>query len=236
MPRGRPRRARYPPLAEQTGYIVELDEWVINRACADLAELHAMGYPDLRVGINLASVHFRDHSISNTLLQAVETNGLTPQRIVLEINEKTIMRNFLRASVILNELQERGMSVWVDEFGSGHSPLNFLTKMPVNGLKIARDYVGQMMEGEHERAIISAIVAMAHSLNLAVTAEGVENQNQIDLLREINCDFVQGSLFMRPMLLDDLVTYLERSGQDKDTQEQTGTFSMIPLPNPSGKR
>lgn len=224
------------PLAEQTGYIVDLDEWVINRACADLAQLKQLGHAGFHMGINLTSVHFRDHSISNTILQALETNGLDPQRVVLEINEKTIMRNFARASAILSELRGRGMSVWIDEFGSGHSPLNHLTKMPVNGVKIARDYVGQMTDGDHEKAIISTIVAMAHSLNLVVTAEGVENQDQIDLLRQIKCDFVQGSLFMRPMLLDDLVTYLERSGHDKEQLEQTGTFSMIPLPRPGGKR
>lgn len=228
--------AVFVPLAEQTGYIVELDEWVINRACADLALLREHGFSNFTLAVKLASVHFRDQSISQTLLRALQTNELDAQRLALEINEKTIMRNFPRASAMLTDLRGRGVEVWIDEFGSGHSPLSVLPKMPVNGLKIDSDYIAQITTGSHERAIVSTIVAMAHSLNLRVISEGVENQEQIEILREIGCDYVQGSLFVRPMLLDDLVTYLERGATGAARVNQTGTFGPMAIPSPGALR
>lgn len=221
------------PLAEQSGYIVELDQWVIERTCADLAELRDQGFDDFTMSATLSSVHFRNQAIAPTLIEALNRNHLEAHRIALAISEKTLMRNIPRASALLNELRERGVHAWIDGFGSGHSPLGYLPRTPVMGLKIDSDYVSAIARGDNERAIVSTVIAMAHSLNLKVTATGVENPDQVELLRDVGCDFVQGSLFVRPMQLPELVLYLERQARDRQRTGQTGTFGAIPLGKPA---
>ncbi|NNF16663.1 MAG: EAL domain-containing protein [Gammaproteobacteria bacterium] len=213
------------PLAEQTGFIVELDEWVVKSVCSDLKLLHNRGYTNQKMAAKLSSVHFRDHSIGDVVNAALEDNNLSAQSLCLKVDEKTIMRNFPRASKILNELRASGVNIVVDAFGSGHSPLNYLTKLPVDSLKIANEYIRQINQGEHEKAIVAIIVAMAHSLKLKVIAEGVESQEQMEIVQSIACDMVQGSYYTRPMLCDDLITYLEKHINERNEFSQTGTFS-----------
>ena len=212
------------PLAEQTGFIVELDEWVVTQVCSDLSMLQGRGLTDLKMAAKLTSVHFRDHSITDVVAGALSKYRISPDCLTLKVEEKTIMRNFPRASAILNELRDSGVHITVDAFGSGHSPLTYLTKLPVDSLKIADDYIRQINQGEHEKAIVAIIVAMAHSMNLHVIADGVESQEQMELVQDIECDMVQGSYYTRPMLRDDLITYLENHMNDNNQFTHTGTF------------
>lgn len=211
------------PLAEQTGFIVELDEWVVKSVCRDLRILQQRGLTH-KIAAKLSSVHFRDQSISEVVNEALEENGVSADSLSLKVDEKTIMRNFPRASTILNSLRDSGVNIVVDAFGSGHSPLNYLTKLPVDSVKIANEYIRQVNQGEHEKAIVAIIVAMAHSLKMQVIAEGVESQEQLELIKSIDCDQVQGSIHSRPMLRDDLITYLEKHINGQNEFIQTGTY------------
>ncbi|MFK8016582.1 MAG: putative bifunctional diguanylate cyclase/phosphodiesterase [Gammaproteobacteria bacterium] len=224
------------PLAEQTGFIVRLDEWVLDRACADIAELSALGYDDFAVGVGVSSLHFRDQSIAPSLIEALNRHRVDAGRVALSVSEKTMMRNFERSSELLSGLRERGVRSWVSEFGSGHSPLRFLSRMPVTGVRIDSEYISALARGDDERALVSSVIAMAQSLNLRVTATGVENTEQMAVLTEVGCDNVQGSLFARPMLLADLVTYLAQHSRVADATEQTGTFGPLPFSKPKRAR
>ncbi|MFK8029039.1 MAG: EAL domain-containing protein [Gammaproteobacteria bacterium] len=212
------------PLAEQTGFIVELDEWVVESVCRDLRMLQNRGYTSHKIAAKLSSVHFREQSISEVVSRALLKNGVAPESLSLKVDEKTIMRNFPRASEILTELRDSGVDIVVDAFGSGHSPLNYLTKLPVDSVKIAHEYIRQIDQGEHEKAIVAIIVAMAHSLNMKVIADGVESQQQMELVKGIACDMVQGSYYARPMLRDDLITYLEKHINGRNEFVKTGSY------------
>ncbi len=212
------------PLAEQTGFIVELDEWVVKSVCRDLRMLQRRGYTSHKIAAKLSSVHFREQSISDVVSKALVQNGVPPESLSLKVDEKTIMRNFPRASKILTELRDSGVDIVVDAFGSGHSPLNYLTKLPVDSVKIAHEYIRQIDQGEHEKAIVAIIVAMAHSLNMKVIADGVESQEQMELVKNIACDMVQGSYYARPMLRDDLITYLEKHVNGRNEFVKTGSY------------
>ncbi|MEM7083204.1 MAG: EAL domain-containing protein [Pseudomonadota bacterium] len=212
------------PLAEQTGFIVELDEWVVESVCRDMRMLQKRGYTSHKISAKLSSVHFRDQSISDVVNKALVQNGVPAESLSLKVDEKTIMRNFPRASKILTELRDSGVDIVVDAFGSGHSPLNYLTKLPVDSVKVAHEYIRQIDQGEHEKAIVAIIVAMAHSLKMKVIADGVESQQQFELVKNIACDMVQGSYYARPMLRDDLITYLEKHINGSNEFVHTGSF------------
>ena len=221
------------PLAEQTGYIVQLDEWVIDQVCHDLRALGATGYKDVGISISLASMHFREQAIMPRLIDALNRHDVRPESLLLSIREKTLMRNFDSASAQLRELRERGIKAWVDDFGGGHSPLSYLPRMPVSGLRIGSEEIAALAKGDDAKAVISTVIAMAHSLHLKVVAKGVENTDQISVLREVGCDFVQGSAYVRPMLLADLMSWLSQRHASAESTAQTGTFGalrMVPPP------
>ena len=222
----------FQPLAEQTGFIVPLDRWVIDRVCADIATLDSMGYTDVDVAASLSSVHFRDQAVSDTVVSALNRHHVSPDRLALAIREKTLMRNAKSATSTLSALRARGVHAWIDDFGSGHSPLRVLPRLPVDGLRISSHDVDAQSRDVDTTAIIATIVAMAHTLNLKVTATGVETTEQLEALCAVGCDYAQGSLLVRPMLLADLVAWLERRGPDADSVAQTGTYSTVPFPGP----
>ena len=224
------------PLAEQTGYIVQLDQWLIGRVCADMAELDELGYDDFSMSASLASVHFRNQTIVPTLIEGLNRHHIDAARLTVTISEKTMMRNFERSSELLEQMRERGVHAWITDFGSGHTPLRFMSRMVVAGLKIDSDYVGAIARGEDASSLVSTVIAMAHSLELTVTATGVENTRQLDILREVGCDFVQGSLFVRPMLLADLVAYFAQQAREPERAGQTGTFGPLPFNKPKRVR
>ncbi|MFK7888657.1 MAG: putative bifunctional diguanylate cyclase/phosphodiesterase [Gammaproteobacteria bacterium] len=221
------------PLAEQTGYIVDLDEWVIDQVCTDLNVLRNAGFAEVDISMSLSSMHFREQAITPRLIDAMNRHNVPPARLTLAVSEKTLMRNFESASLQLRELRERGIKAWVNDFGGGHSPLSYLPRMPVAGLRIGSDEIEALAKGDDAKAVIATVIAMAHSLHLKVIATGVENTDQISVLREVGCDFAQGSLYVRPMLLADLMAWLSQREPHTENSPQTGTFGalrMVPPP------
>lgn len=197
-------------LAEESGLIVEFDEWCLRQATQDLTTLHQTGFRNLFATINVSSVHFREQRIAEIVSEVLAETDLPSRCLRLELSEKTIMRNTRRAAELLVELQTLKVGVWIDNFGAGYSSLTHLTKLPISGLKIDKEFVLRIGRGANDRTVIATIIAMGHSLGMLVSADGVEEAEQLDFIRKSGCDSVQGNYFARPIALAELSKLLGR--------------------------
>ncbi|PQV52280.1 EAL domain-containing protein [Paraburkholderia sp. BL21I4N1] len=187
------------PLAEESGLIGPLSEWVLREACRQNKAWQDEGLPATRVSVNLSARVFQQRDIAKLVMQVLAETGLEPQYLELELTESTIMRNAEEAVSMLNELHALGIGLAIDDFGTGYSSLSYLKRFPVDRLKIDRSFVSDIGVSADDETITSAIIALAHSLKLQVIAEGVETSAQLDFLRERACDEMQGFYFAKPM-------------------------------------
>ncbi|WP_449106365.1 EAL domain-containing protein [Pseudomonas mohnii] len=199
-----PRRGLVPPgdfipVLEELGLVVDVGDWVIREACRQLKNWHQTKVRVPKVSVNISARQFSDGQLGTRIATILKETGLPPACLELELTESILMREVCEAMQILDGLKNLGLSIAVDDFGTGYSSLNYLKQFPIDVLKIDRTFVDGLPSGEQDAQIARAIIAMAHSLNLAVIAEGVETQEQLDFLREHGCDEVQGYLFGRPM-------------------------------------
>ena len=199
-----PRRGLVPPgdfipVLEELGLVVDVGDWVLAEACRQLKSWHQAKVRVPKVSVNISARQFSDGQLGTRIANILADTGLPPACLELELTESILMREVDEAMSILDSLKNLGLSIAVDDFGTGYSSLNYLKQFPIDVLKIDRTFVDGLPEGEQDAQIARAIIAMAHSLNLAVIAEGVETQEQLDFLREHGCDEVQGYLFGRPM-------------------------------------
>lgn len=199
-----PRRGLVPPgdfipVIEELGLVVDVGDWVISEACRQLKAWHQAKVRVPKVSVNISARQFSDGQLGTRIATILAETGLPPACLELELTESILMREVNEAMVILDSLKNLGLSIAVDDFGTGYSSLNYLKQFPIDVLKIDRTFVDGLPEGEQDAQIARAIIAMAHSLNLAVIAEGVETHEQLEFLREHGCDEVQGYLFGRPM-------------------------------------
>lgn len=196
--------AEFIPLAEDTGLIIPIGEWVLRQACAQLVQWQRDGGHHLRVAVNLSARQFRDPNLVQCVRSALEQSGLSPSLLKLEVTESSVMDNAVRAADILSELRALGVSISVDDFGTGYSSLAYLRRFPIDQLKIDRSFVQEVTEHAESAAIVHGIISLARSLRLQTVAEGVETVEQREFLREAGCDKMQGFLFSRPLPPDDL--------------------------------
>jgi len=199
-----PRRGLVPPgdfipVLEELGLVVDVGDWVIDEACRQLKTWHQNKVRVPKVSVNISARQFSDGQLGTRIATILKETGLPPACLELELTESILMREVNEALQILASLKNLGLSIAVDDFGTGYSSLNYLKQFPIDVLKIDRTFVDGLPSGEQDAQIARAIIAMAHSLNLAVIAEGVETHEQLDFLREHGCDEVQGYLFGRPM-------------------------------------
>jgi len=199
-----PRRGLVPPgdfipVLEELGLVVDVGDWVLTEACRQLRAWHQAKVRVPKVSVNISARQFSDGQLGTRIANILKETGLPPACLELELTESILMREVNEAMQILDSLKFLGLSIAVDDFGTGYSSLNYLKQFPIDVLKIDRTFVDGLPEGEQDAQIARAIIAMAHSLNLAVIAEGVETHEQLDFLREHGCDEVQGYLFGRPM-------------------------------------
>lgn len=199
---------RFVPLAEESGLIVPIGEWVLRRACKDLARWRALGYEDLSVAVNLSTCQFRGSDIGATVARVLEETGADPNQLVLEITESLLLDDDRHSREQLDSLKGMGVAVFLDDFGTGYSSLSYLKRFRIDGLKIDRSFVDDLPGNPDEEAITRAIIALGRALRLGVIAEGVENQDQLDLLVREGCDAVQGFLFSEPLPFDDFIAAL----------------------------
>lgn len=187
------------PVAEETGLIISIGEWVINEACKQIREWQLMGVKLVPVSINLSSYQFRRKEFVSKVAEILRDTNIDAKWIEFELTESTIMENIDEVIETLNQFRSWGIQVSVDDFGTGHSSLSRLKRFPINKLKIDRAFIRDIPNDPDDTAIAEAIISMAKNLNLSVVAEGVETEEQRDFLQTKGCDVMQGFLFSRPV-------------------------------------
>lgn len=191
--------ARFIPIAEETGLIVPIGQWVLQTACAQAKEWLDSGLPPVVVSVNMSSRQFHQEDMLRTVTDALEESGLSADQLALEITESSLMKNPEDAVVTLCLLHNMGIGIAIDDFGTGYSSLGHLKRFPLQALKIDRSFIDDVTENPEDAAIVRAILAMAHSLNLKVVAEGVERENQLEFLQDAGCEEIQGFLISKPV-------------------------------------
>ena len=200
--------ATFIPLAEETGLIVPIGEYVLNAACAQLRRWHDQGFTRLKVAVNLSMLQLLRAELTVRLRQILDTHGLEPERLELELTETMVMANAEQSVRTLSELKAIGVTLAIDDFGTGYSSLSYLKRLPIDTLKIDQAFVGDITTDPEDAAITSTIITMAHSLGLDVVAEGVETPEQLHYLRSQGCDEIQGHWFAHPLEADACYTFL----------------------------
>jgi diguanylate cyclase (GGDEF)-like protein/PAS domain S-box-containing protein len=190
--------ADFIPVAESTGMIVEIGEWVINAACRQIRLWQDAGIL-LPVSVNISAKQFRHEGLVEQINNAVAAAGIDPEYLEFEITESTIMENLEFALKAMKKLRKLGYRFAIDDFGTGYSSLEYLKRFPVSVVKIDRAFIKQVNRDPDDAAIVRAAIAMAHGMNMKVVAEGVENEKQMFFLRDLNCDMVQGYLLGYPL-------------------------------------
>ena len=186
------------PLAEETGLIVPIGEWVLRTACNQARHWQKLGRRPVRIAVNLSAKQFKDENLSQIVLSALHDTGLDPRLLELELTEGTLMDDAKATLATLEQLRGIGVYLSIDDFGTGYSSMNYLKRFDVRALKIDRSFISGLPQDSENAAITRAIIAMAHGLKMIVVAEGVETGEQLVLLEEYGCDLVQGFYLGRP--------------------------------------
>ena len=195
------------PLAEQTGLIVPIGKWVIKQTCEKLAALQNLNLA-IGLSINLSPRQVNDRHLLEFITQCVAEFNISPRQLELELTEGVLIDNFTKVQYLLSEVRKLGLTVSIDDFGTGYSSLAYLQKLPIDHLKIDRSFVRDLCENDNDKALVKAVIAMAHSLHLEVIAEGVETLLQKEFLQQHDCHTAQGFLFSRPLPFDQLSALL----------------------------
>jgi len=203
------------PLAEETGVIVPIGEWVLNHACAEAKLWSRSGLADVPVTVNVAARQLLDPGFESIVAGALTKNGLQPGRLILEVTESSVMQNADVTIAKLDRVSETGVRIALDDFGEGYSSLGHLRELPIDILKIARPFVQELTDDEHDPALVRGIIELARSLGLRLVAEGIEYPEQHAILRAFDCPLGQGFLFARPLEAEQLRELLE---QRRDAQ------------------
>ncbi|MBE9051443.1 EAL domain-containing response regulator [Nostocales cyanobacterium LEGE 11386] len=196
------------PLAESTGLIIPIDQWVLKNVCEQIKAWQNIGVFSLRVAVNISVIEFNHPDFIRKILEFLKVNKLEPKYLELELTESMIMQNANGAIATMNELQKMGVRIAIDDFGTGYSSLIYLKNLPINTLKIDRYFIHNVAQDSQKSAITKALIEMAHNLHMQVIAEGVETEAELNFLRQNNCDAMQGFLFSRPLPAAELENFL----------------------------
>ncbi len=203
--------AEFIPLAEETGMIEPIGRWVIKEALSQNKIWYDAGYSNMYLSINVSARQFRSHNLPETIQKILDETGMNAGNFDLEITESTVMEDMDRSIKILEELNDMGIKIMLDDFGTGFSAINNLRFLPVSGIKIDLSLTRDVATNSDAATIAKAIISMAHGLNKKVIAEGVETEAQIEFLRSHNCDMAQGYFFGKPMPAHELVRLLQKN-------------------------
>ncbi len=185
--------------AEQRGLIGQIGDWVIRQACQQLRSWLDLGIQDCKIAINLSSMQLVQVDIVQKILQNLDDCKVPPRLLEIEITETILMENVQRAIESLERLNARGISIAIDDFGTGYSSLSYLKTLPIDSLKIDRGFIKDICTDENDQKIVQTLISMAHSMDMKVVAEGVEERAQLDLLGEYAVDEIQGYLLSKPV-------------------------------------
>jgi EAL domain-containing protein (putative c-di-GMP-specific phosphodiesterase class I) len=211
------------PVAEETGMILAIGQWVLEQACRQAVAWRAQGFSDLRVSVNLSARQFRNQDIIQVVRQTLRKTKCPAGALELEITESVLMEQPDEMASVLGRLQSMGVRLSIDDFGTGYSSLSYLRNFPIHELKVDRSFIENMADNPNHSAIVDAVIKLAHSLGLTVLAEGVETLEQLHCLRAQGCDHVQGFLFSRPLPVPELQLWMKQG-----LRGQSGTVHWIP--------
>lgn len=212
--RGRISPDEFIPVAEETGLIVPIGNWVLRNACMQMKLLQQMADCNLRVAVNLSARQFRDPNLEQVISDALDASGLDPHHLEIEVTESMLMDDISSVTEQLRRIKSTGVTITIDDFGTGYSSLRYLKCLPVDVLKVDREFVRDIPDDINDMEITSAVIAIAHKLGLRVIAEGVETIDQRDFLLINKCDYAQGYLFSRPLSFEDLFKHFDELNED----------------------
>ncbi len=210
------------PVAEETGLITSLGYWVLETACRQIRQWQDAGYDQLSVAVNLSAIQFRQNDLLERIHSTLEETGICAHQLELEITESTIMDDIDTAAFTMRSLHSSGIRIAIDDFGTGYSSLSHLKRFPINTVKVDRSFIRDITTDPDDAVIVGAIITMAHSMGLRVIAEGVETQQQLDFLRTLQCDEVQGFLFSPPVPQQEACALLDQSIEVQQLPAATG--------------
>jgi len=205
-------------LAEESGLIIALGDWILRNACAQNKSWQDAGLPPMRLSVNFSARQFQQPTFITDVSQILKETNLDPRWLELELTESSIMKDPEEAIEKLHELKLMGIHVAIDDFGTGYSSLNYLKRFPIDTLKIDRTFVSDVCKDPHDTSIVRAIINLGHALDLTVIAEGVETREQLQYLAALECDLVQGFLFSKPLSVKAFEELLAESVSHKETQ------------------
>ncbi|MBW2466123.1 MAG: EAL domain-containing protein, partial [Deltaproteobacteria bacterium] len=197
------------PLAEETGLIVPIGEWVLRTACNQNKKWQNLGYPPVKVSVNMSGLQFNKENLAEKIHAVLKEIDISPEYLSIEITESVIMQDVKSTVTKLMQLHEMGVSLSIDDFGTGYSSLSYLKLFPIDNLKIDRSFVNNITSDSTDSAIAASVIQLAHSMNLKVVAEGVETEEQLEILRQQGCDYVQGFLFSKPLTAEEFAPFFE---------------------------
>lgn len=201
-------------IAEQSGFIQPLTEWVLNKALEDCSNLMSLN-KHLNISVNLSALNLRDERIASVIVSMLKKWSVPAELLTLELTESAIMDDPDFAIKILTELDTMGVSLSIDDFGTGHSSLAYIKKLPVDELKIDKSFISNITSDSDNEAIVRAVLVLGHHMKLSVVAEGIEDEATLAKMKELGCDIAQGYYFAKPMPFEEFVTWLEQSHKGK---------------------
>jgi len=201
---------RFIGLAEESGLIVQIGDWVVRTACRQAQTWRACGLPPITVSVNVSARQFEEARLVQRVAAALQDAGLPPELLELEVTESLIMRDLQKSVDKMRELKAMGVSLSIDDFGTGYSSLSSLKSFPISRLKIDKSFVSELADNPDDQAIAMSVISLGHKLNLKVIAEGVETEQQCAFLRDNECDEMQGYLFSRPVTADEIEDMVEQ--------------------------
>ncbi|MEB3101111.1 sensor domain-containing protein [Ferviditalea candida] len=213
--RGMLQPGEFLPVAEETGLMIEIGQWVLKTACEQNKLWQRSGYTPYKVSVNICPAQFQASRFTETVFKILKESGLAPQYLELEITENGIMHSSDESIRILESLKSAGISISIDDFGTGYSSLALLRKFPVDALKIAHHFVKDIPDKKEDRALVTAIVQLARGMGLKVVAEGVEHERHYDFLKYLQCHVMQGFWFARPLPAAEIDSLLARMGNNQ---------------------
>jgi EAL domain-containing protein (putative c-di-GMP-specific phosphodiesterase class I) len=196
--------AEFIPVAEETGLSLAIAEWVLYTGCLENTAWEKAGFGPLRMGVNLSSYVLKEQDLIGIVSRILDDTGLLPHFLEMEVNESMLMQNEKEVLTAMKELKAIGVRLSIDDFGSGYCSLSYLKRFPLDSIKIDRSVIKDIIASSDNKGFITAVVAMAHALELRVVAVGVETEDQLEFLREKGCDEVQGYLLSPPMPSDSI--------------------------------
>ncbi|WP_160688232.1 EAL domain-containing protein [Clostridium sp. C2-6-12] len=201
------------PIAEEYGYITKIGQWVIKESCKQAVKWIEKGYNFKSISVNISSVDLQQPNFIEYVEEIINSTGIDPKILELEITETVLMESFDFSIIALKQLMDMGIRIALDDFGTGYSSLSYLRKIPINTLKIDKSFIDNITSNQKEESIINSIIEMAHSFELKVVAEGVETKEQLSVLEKRKCDYIQGYYFSKPLPSDDIEKLFEKGNE-----------------------